>query len=91
MLTEKSESVAKVVISQKTFMGIEYQAIDPDMEKTITDDAGKAALSDAKKSGSFEALGKMVMFPAFMLTCYIILSLYFKSKGGYKAQVLGDH
>jgi hypothetical protein len=32
-----------------------------------------------------------VMFPAFMLTCYIILFIYFKSKGGYKAQILGDH
>ena len=32
------------------------------------------------------------MFPSFMLTCYIILFLYFKSKGGYKAQALGgDH
>lgn len=91
VLTEKSETVAKAVISEKTFMGINYKAIDPDMEKTITDAEGKAALSEAKKSGSFEALGKMVMFPAFMLTCYIILFLYFKSKGGYKAQVLGDH
>ncbi len=58
----------------------------------MTDEAGLAALKNAKKSGSFEALGRMVMFPSFMLTCYIILFLYFKSKGGYKAQALGgDH
>ncbi len=90
-LTEKSAAVAEAVIVDKDFMGISYQAIDPDKEKTITDDAGLAALKNAKKSGSFEALGKMVMFPAFMLTCYIILFLYFKSKGGYKAQALGGN
>ncbi|MEY2428106.1 MAG: hypothetical protein QOJ40_991, partial [Verrucomicrobiota bacterium] len=33
----------------------------------------------------FSALGKMAMFPAFMLCGYIGLMLYFKSKGGYKA------
>ena len=90
-LTEKSAAVAQAVIVDKDFMGISYQAIDPDKEKTITDEAGLAALKNAKKSGSFEALGKMVMFPAFMLTCYIILFLYFKSKGGYKAQALGGN
>ncbi|MEI6539671.1 MAG: MFS transporter [Planctomycetota bacterium] len=91
-LTEKSAAVADVVIADKVFMGIDYKAIDPDKEKTVTDEAGLAALKNAKKSGSFEALGRMVMFPSFMLTCYIILFLYFKSKGGYKAQALGgDH
>ncbi|MEJ7590554.1 MAG: MFS transporter [Planctomycetaceae bacterium] len=89
-LTAKSAAVAEAVIVDKEFMGISYQAIDPDKEKTITDEAGLAALKDAKKSGSREALGKMVMFPAFMLTCYIILFLYFKSKGGYKAQALAE-
>jgi hypothetical protein len=91
VLTEKSAEVAKTVISDKEFMGIAYQAIDPDKEKAVTDEAGLAALSDAKKSGSFEALGKMVMFPAFMLACYVALFLYFKSKGGYKAQSLSGH
>jgi MFS family permease len=84
-LSEKSEAVAAIVITDKEFMGFKYKAIDPDKEKSVTDEAGLAALSDAKKSGSFEALGKMVMFPAFMLTCYLILWVYFKSKGGYQA------
>ena len=91
VLTEKSAEVAKTVISDREFMGIAYQAIDPDKEKAVTDEAGLAALSDAKKSGSFEALGKMVMVPAFMLACYVVLFLYFKSKGGYKAQSLSGH
>jgi hypothetical protein len=33
----------------------------------------------------------MVIFPAFMLACYLILILYFRAKGGYEAQVLTGH
>jgi len=92
VLRENSAEVANTVISaDKEFMGIKYEAIDPDKEKAVTDKAGLDDLSDAKKSGNFEALGKMVMFPAFMLVCYIALFLYFKSKGGYKAQSLSGH
>lgn len=91
VLKEKSAEVASQVIVEKEFMGIAYQAIDPDREKTVTDAAGLAALLDAKKSGSFEALGKMVMFPAFMLACYVVLFLYFRSRGGYTAQSLAGH
>ena len=32
----------------------------------------------------FSALGKMAMFPLFMLACYLALIAYFKTKGGYK-------
>lgn len=34
------------------------------------------------------ALAKMIIFPAFMLVCYISLILYYKSKGGYRAKLL---
>ena len=36
-------------------------------------------------------LGTMALFPAFLLVCYLILFFYFKSRGGYKAQVLTGH
>jgi MFS family permease len=38
-----------------------------------------------------KALKNMAVFPAFMLVCYIILLVYFKSRGGYSAQVLTSH
>jgi len=50
------------------------------------DKAKLAPINAAKKTGSFDALAKMALFPTFMLICYIILFFYFKSKGGYKAQ-----
>jgi hypothetical protein len=33
----------------------------------------------------------MAFFPMFMLACYIALFMYFKSKGGYQAEVLTGH
>ena len=37
------------------------------------------------------ALANMAVFPAIMLAGYIILLFYFKSRGGYQAQVLAGH
>ena len=62
----------------------QYKALDPDKVAAITDEASKVAITTAKTTGQFSALGKMAMFPAFMLVCYIALIAYFKTKGGYK-------
>ena len=37
------------------------------------------------------ALAKIAILPAIMCVCYLILIAYFKSKGGYKAEVLTGH
>jgi MFS family permease len=47
-----------------------------------------AAVRQRSKQG---ALADMAIFPALMLVAYICLFLYFKSKGGYRAQVLTGH
>ncbi len=33
----------------------------------------------------------MAIFPCIMFVCYLILIAYFRSQGGYKAQVLTGH
>ncbi len=63
----------------------DYHAIDPEKKATIQAADGQQALKQAEAASKFAALGKMAMFPAFMLCCYIALILYFKSRGGYKA------
>ncbi|HQZ69085.1 MAG TPA: MFS transporter, partial [Planctomycetaceae bacterium] len=63
VLTEKSAEVAKSVISDKKFMGIEYKTIDPNKEKAIqvevmaniTDDLMEKSIKEVKESESFEA------------------------------------
>ena len=38
-----------------------------------------------------KALKNMAIFPIFMFVSYIILILYFKTRGGYQAEVLTGH
>lgn len=70
-------------VEKKYLLG-NYQAIDPVKSAAVVEDASKETIKTATTTGQFSALGKMAMFPAFMLACYIALILYFKSKGGYK-------
>jgi MFS family permease len=72
-----------VTVSKKYLLG-DYQAIDPVKSAAVTDEKAKETIRTATTTGQFSALGKMAMFPAFMLAGYIGLILYFKSKGGYK-------
>lgn len=86
--TKKLESanpaLYQTVTVQKHYLLGDYRAIDPVKSAAVTDDASKATLLSANTTGQFSALGKMAIFPAFMLGCYIALIFYFKSKGGYK-------
>ncbi|PWU19262.1 MAG: MFS transporter [Verrucomicrobia bacterium] len=66
----------------------DYQAIDPvNREKAplAQTSEAKATMDEAESTSRYWALGRMAMFPGFMLCCYIVLILYFKSKGGYQA------
>lgn len=92
-LREKNSPVAAMVVEDKTLFGLSYQAINPDKAEKVTDPADREAIAAAIKQGQFEALGKMALFPTFMLICYIILFVYFKARGGYRAQQIthGGH
>ena len=57
-------------------------ALSPAQQQEIT----AAAAGSAKG-----ALRNMAWFPAFMLACYIALIVYFRSRGGYRAEVLTGH
>lgn len=105
-LAKDAPVVAENVLKDAAYMGVPYKAIDGDKfeaveaavkesEKTETPDPENSKkledLKTAKKTGQFEALAIMALFPAFMLICYIVMFLYFKSKGGYQAEVLAGH
>lgn len=53
-----------------------------EIKDTITE------IGNSKKQG---ALAQLCIFPAIMLLSYIGLGLYFKSRGGYSAEVLTGH
>jgi hypothetical protein len=48
-------------------------------------------LSAIQSSTKQHALAYIAVLPAIMLVCYLVLIAYFRSRGGYKAQVLTGH
>lgn len=84
-----NQGVYQSVTVEKSYLLGKYQAIDPVKSAALTDDAAKAAVKTAETTSQFSALGKMAVFPAFMLACYLGLIAYFKTKGGYKPVQLG--
>jgi hypothetical protein len=51
-------------------------------------EAQKGEIAAAAGGSSQRALANMALFPGIMLVFYIALIVYFKSRGGYKAQIL---
>jgi MFS family permease len=83
-------AIYETVTVQKKYLLGDYKAIDPVMSAAVTDEPAREAIKTATTTAQFSALGKMAMFPAFMLVCYLGLIAYFKSKGGYKPVHLED-
>ncbi|MEN9534930.1 MAG: hypothetical protein RLZ22_899 [Verrucomicrobiota bacterium] len=89
-LQSSNPAIYETVTVQKNYLLGAYQAIDPVKSAAITEAADAEAIKSATTTGQFDALGKMAVFPAFMLICYLGLILYFRSRGGYKPVNLGD-
>jgi len=53
--------------------------------------ADQKTVDDVKEIAKKSALSSVAVFPVIMLLCYLALILYFKSKGGYKAETLAGH
>ena len=89
-LEAANPALYQTVTVEKTYLLGGYKAIDPLKSAAVTEEAAQAAIKTATTSGQFSALGKMALFPTFMLACYIALMVYFKSRGGYKPVRIGD-
>jgi MFS family permease len=91
-LQSSNPAIYETVTVQKNYLLGAYKAIDPVKSAAITEAADAEAIKTATTTGQFSALGKMAIFPAFMLICYLGLILHFRSRGGYKPVNLGqDH
>ena len=89
-LQSSNPAMYETVTVQKNYLLGDYKAIDPVKSAAITETADAEAIKSATTTGQFSALGKMAIFPAFMLVCYLGLIAYFRSRGGYKPINLGD-
>lgn len=70
---------------------IEYEAISADKLKAVVEKLpegqqaeAKATVGELRSKSKQGALADMAYFPLIMLVAYLLLILYFKSKGGYK-------
>lgn len=69
---------------------IPYSAVDEKKIKALPEDQAKAVQTVMDRSNQ-KALANMAIFPGIMLIGYLGLILYFRAKGGYKAEVLVGH
>jgi MFS family permease len=78
------------IIPYKTIDDAKLNAL---VAKLPAAEAAKVAgeIADARARSTQSALANMTLFPLIMLGGYIILIVYFKTKGGYHAQVLTGH
>jgi hypothetical protein len=67
-----------------------YRAIVPEKVAALSAEQ-KRDIERVEQDAKQGALAKMAVFPCIMLVCYLILIGYFRSKGGYKAEVLTGH
>ncbi|HEV3082026.1 MAG TPA: MFS transporter [Gemmataceae bacterium] len=82
--------LAKVEGKESLSVFGKYQALDEKKVEAATPEEQniiKNIQNDAKKNALFTT----AIFPCFMFVSYLILILYFRAKGGYKAQVLIGH
>ena len=80
---------------KKTYGIIEYQALDTEKVDELLEplseeekEAVSAEIKEVSEKSAQGALANMAVFPAIMLVAYILMFIYFRSKGGYAAQHL---
>ena len=87
LLSQDSAIHAQVAGEEKISIFGKYNSIDQDKVAQLESEQ-KSVYTSIEASAKQSALFTMAIFPLIMLICYLILIFYFKSKGGYKAEVL---
>jgi hypothetical protein len=77
------------VTEKKTSLFGDYEGLDQN-RLTTASETDKETVVTIRDTAKKEALRYIVIFPLIMLVSYILLMVYFKSKGGYKPVVLEE-
>jgi MFS family permease len=80
---------ASVIVEKDSVLG-SYAAIDPARTAALKP-AEKEAIATISQQAQKSALATVAIFPTIMLLCYLGLALWFRARGGYRAEVLGSH
>jgi MFS family permease len=90
-LQVKDPAVHQQVVSEKQWVLGSYQAIDPEKVKAIAEAPKQAEIAAVQEGAKKSALATAATFPVIMLVSFLGLALWFRSKGGYRAEQLGSH
>ncbi|MHA4894595.1 MFS transporter [Pedobacter sp. PWIIR3] len=86
-ITNNTAIHSTYVTEQKTSLFGEYKALDQEKLASATP-ADQTTVTNIRDGAKKEALSYIVIFPLIMLVSYLLLMLYFKTKGGYKVVML---
>lgn len=89
-LAESAPAVRQAVMKEKTGILGTYQGLEPREVQQLPEDQQKlveTTTAAAKK----HTLLLVAILPGIMLVGYLLLLVYFKTRGGYKAEVLTGH
>jgi MFS family permease len=89
-MQEENPALLAQVLADKSGLFGEYEGLDQNLLAELPaaqQEEVNAVATTAKQA----TLGRIAILPAIMLVCYVILIFHFRSKGGYKAEVLTGH
>ncbi len=87
-LAAKDPSVyEKVIKPAKTSVFGEYRAVDEEKVEALPEE-GKAEVTAIQDASKRNVLVVTAIFPCIMLVCYLGLMAYFRTRGGYKPQII---
>ncbi|MBI5914126.1 MAG: MFS transporter [Bacteroidetes bacterium] len=88
--TNSTQLHSTYVTTEKTGIFGKYMAVDHD-KVAAAPDTDKQPIQTIQAGAKKGALKTVALFPVFMLLCYLGLIFYFRSRGGYKPVLIGDH
>ncbi len=87
-LDAKKPGIYQSVSSEDKYILGKYTAVNASKVAALPE-AEKEEVETIVKNAKQSALANVAIFPAIMLACYILLIVYFNSKGGYRPQTIG--
>lgn len=90
LLSQAPQVHEQVVGDEEVSVFGAYRPVDPEKLEAAPE-ADQQEVKGFQEAAKKDALLTVAIFPCIMLVCYLILLVYFKSKGGYEAEVMTGH
>jgi MFS family permease len=87
---ERLPEVHNAVVAKKAGMFLEYEVVDADKLKAQPSGV-REQVEGIQRETKQRTLAEIAVLPTIMCVCYLGLIAFFKSRGGYRAEVLTGH